>query len=170
MKRAALLCALLLAIPLLVAAGPNDPAAKFPEKKWFQNGKGFAEALELQKQTGADLFVYFARYYPNDQEGLCKWWERRGLQHPDVEKLLRGYLKVKFSYPLGKDDEALAAPFNVNKCPAVYIVSTNGWRHRVAVFEWPGGEPELKKPDVLVNDIRSQSSARYQLPEEPPKR
>lgn len=168
MKRLALLLAL--AVPLVAFAGPGEIGTKFPEKKWFQNGKGYAEALEIQKQTGADLFVYFARYYPNDQEGLCKWWEKRGLQHPDIEKLLRGYVKVKFSYPLNRDDEALVAPYNVNKCPAVFVVSTNGWRHRVAVFEWPGGEPELKKPDALERDIRAQSSARYQLPEEPAKR
>lgn len=162
MKRCAWWIGCGLLVPLLAAAGPQD--AKFPDKKWFQNGKGYEEAVAIQKQTGADMLVYFARYYPNDEEGLCHWWEKRGLQHPSVEKLLRDYVKVKFTYPLKKDDEALAAPFRVNKCPAVFIVSTNGWRHRVAVFDWPNNQPELKKPENLISDIRAQSSARYQLP------
>lgn len=166
MKQVLRLAALGLVLSASSWAGPQDD--KFPDKKWFQNGKGYAEALEIQKTTGADLFVYFARYYPNDQEGLCRWWEKRGLQHPTVEKHLRGYLKVKFTYPLKKDDEELTARFSINKCPAVFVVSTNGWRHRVAVFDWPGGEPELKKPDDLVNEIRAKSSARYQPPGDPP--
>jgi hypothetical protein len=168
MKKSVLLAVALvvLAVPALVQAGP--PGEKFPEKKWFQNGKGYEEARELQKQTGADLLVYFARYYPNDEEGLCHWWEKRGLQNPLIEKHLRGYLKVKFTYPLKKDDEAMAEPFRVNKCPAVFVMGTNGWRNRISVFDWPNGKPELRKPEDVVTDLRAKSGARYQLPAEAP--
>lgn len=158
----------MLVVPLLALAGPLDKEEKFPEKKWFQNGKGYAEALEVQKATGADLFVYFARYYPNDEEGLCRWFEKRGLQHPTVEKALRPYVKVKFAYPLNKDDTALTEPYRVNKCPAVFVVATNGWRHRVQVFEWQGGKkPDLLEPDALVALIRENSGPRYRLPTDP---
>ncbi len=144
-----------------VAAGLAQPVEKFPERKWFQNGKGYAEALEVQKATGADLFVYFARYSPSDEKGLCNWFEGRALQHPVLEKYLRGYLKVKFTFPLGKDDLAIAEKFRVNKCPAVFVVQTNGWNHRVAVFDWSGNQPELIPAEKLVPAIREKSGVRY---------
>lgn len=143
-----------------LAAGAASPE-KFPEKKWFQNGKGYAEALELQKATGADLFVYFARYSPSDQKGLCHWFEGKSLQHPSVEKQLRDYIKVKFTFPLGKDDQAIADKFRVNKCPAVFVVQTNGWNHRVPVFDWPNNQPDLVPAEKLVPAIREKSGTRY---------
>lgn len=152
------------AVLMLAGALAASEAApeKFPEKKWFQNGKGYAEALEIQKATGADLFVYFARYSPSDQKGLCHWFEGKALQHPAVEKHLRGYLKVKFTFPLGKDDQAIADRFRVNKCPAVFVVQTNGWSGRVPVFDWPNNQPELVPAERLIPLIRQKSGPRYQ--------
>lgn len=63
----------------LLAAAATGPAQKFPENKWFNGVKGFEEALELQKTYDADMFIYFASYYPKEQEGLSKWFEKRGL-------------------------------------------------------------------------------------------
>ena len=134
------------------------------DNKWFNDLKGYQEALELQKQTGADIFLYFARYFPDDEKGLCRWFETHGLGQPAVAKLLRDYLKVKLTYPLGKDAEAAMADFKVTKCPAIYIIKTDGHHDRCMVFEWPGGKPQILDPNKLVELFRSKSDARYLQP------
>lgn len=156
---------LFLSLCVALNAAPPSAAEKFPEKKWFQNGKGYTEALEIQKATGADLFVYFARYLPSDEKGLCNWFESRLLQNPTVEKQLREYVKVKFTFPLSKDDLATAEKFHVNKCPAVFIVPATGWNQRITPFDWSGNQPKPVPADDLVGQIRSKSSARYQKTE-----
>ena len=138
--------------PVAVMAAPTNKPPEVPKTKWFQNGKGYADALALQKQTGADIFVYFARYQESEK-GLCTWWEKKGMQHPDVEKLLRDFIKVKFTFPLNRDDQALADKWKVNKCPTVFVVQTNGWHGRCMVFDWPGGNPKLKSPEELTSSI-----------------
>lgn len=143
-----------------LAAEPAAKSAKVPKTKWFQNGKGYQEALELQKQTGADVLVYFAKYSPADQKGLCTWFEKKGLQHPDVQAVVDDYIKVKFTFPLGKDDQALADKWKINKCPVVIVVQTNGWHARASVFDWPAGEPKLKQPDGIVQEILDASAAK----------
>ena len=135
--------------------------AKFPKNKWFNGLKGYNEALEIQKQTGADLFVYFARYYPNSEEGLCKWWEKRGLRAPEVDKYLEDYIKVKFQYPMNKKEEEATAVFKVRKCPAVFIVHTNGFKSYCKVFDWPNNEPKLRTPDELIEIFRARSGLKY---------
>ncbi|HEY8241322.1 MAG TPA: hypothetical protein VIH35_07745 [Kiritimatiellia bacterium] len=153
--------AFLVATAVLAAAAED----KFPKNKWFNGVKGYNEALEIQKQTGADIFVYFARYYPKEEEGLCKWWEKRGVTAKPVDEFLEGFIKVKILYPLGKKDEEAVADFKVRKCPAVFIVSTNGFKQYCKVFQWPDGKPELIEPEQQVEVFRARSGPRYQVSE-----
>ena len=146
---------------LILAWSAMAEDMKFPKNKWFNGLKGYNEALEIQKQTGADLFVYFARYYPSSEEGLCKWWEKRGLRAPEVDKYLDDYIKVKFQYPLNKKEEEATADFKVRKCPAVFIVHTNGFKSYCKVFEWTNKEPELRKPEELIEIFRARSGLKY---------
>jgi hypothetical protein len=147
---------------LVVAATALAEDAKFPKNKWFNGLKGYNEALEIQKQTGADIFVYFARYYPNDEEGLCKWWEKKGLTAKPIDAYLEDYVKVKILFPLNKKDEEAVKDFKVRKCPAVFIVQTNGFKNYCKVFQWPGGKPELIEPEPLIEVFRARSGPRYQ--------
>lgn len=167
MKRFILLLAGLLVAGVAWAQAPQaEKAKKFPENKWFNGVDGLEEAKELQKQFDADILVYFARYSPNDQKGLCNWWEKRGLAQQPVQKLLRDYLKVKIELPLNKKDTEAIAPFNVNKCPALFIIQPDGKRGRFQVFDWPGGEPKVLSPDQIIANIREKSSAKYQVTEQ----
>lgn len=143
-----------------MAAPPGATAAdKFPEKKWFMNGKGYAKALEIQEKTGADLFVYFANYGQSDEKGLCHWFEKRVLQTPTAEKYLRSYIKVKFMFPLNRADTEIAGKFGVNKTPALFVVPQNGYHKRVAAFHWENKSPKPVLPDEFVADVKSKSSA-----------
>lgn len=148
----------MLIVSSLLCASAADKEAKVPKNKWFMNGRGYAEALELQKQTGANLLVYFERTFAKDEKGLCSWWEKKGLQHPDVQKVVDDYIKVKFSFPLSKDDQVLADKWKINKCPVVMVIQTNGWHNRVAVFDWPNGKPDLKDPKDIVQCILDASA------------
>jgi hypothetical protein len=141
---------------------------KFPENKWFNGVKGLDEAQALQKTFGADIFLYFARYSPNDQKGLCNWFEKKGLAQPGVAKFLKDYLKVKIQLPLNRDDTEAVASFGVNKCPAVFIVLPNGRHNRCAVFDWAGNQPKPLSPDELISTFRDKSTARVQAPAAPP--
>ncbi len=158
MKKWLLLCVWLGSLAAF-AAGPEP---KFPENKWFTNAKGFAEAQELQKQFGADIFLYFSSSYPKDQAGLCSWFEKHGMGQPAVSKYLRGYLKVEVRLPLGKKDEAAMGRYKAQKGPTIMIVKPDGSSNLCKVFDWPGGQPKLLEPNALVELFRSKSSAKYQ--------
>lgn len=138
----------------VIALGFTAIAAdKVPKNKWFLNGKGYKEAVELQKQTGALLFVYFENNSSSDQKGLCSWWEKKGLSQPDVQRVVDDMIKVKFTFPLSKDDQALADKWFVKKCPNVMVIQDNGWRARVDLFDWSGGKPDLYDAKKLVQNI-----------------
>ncbi len=150
------LCALLNAAP----PQAGDQAGTYSDKKWYQNGKGYAEALEIQKNTGAPLFVYFARYGESDEKGLCHWFEKRVLQVPSVEKELRGFVKVKFMFPLSKDDNAIAEQFWVKKTPVVYAVPAEGQRQKLTPLHWTNKNPKPVLPEEFIAELREKGATR----------
>lgn len=147
--------------------GPAGKEAKVSEKKWLDGGKGYQEALELQKLTGADILLYAAQYSPPEKRGLSTWFERKGLQHGRVVEAMKPYIKVKATLPLDKKDQPVFEKFRLTSGPALFVVRTNGWPARIAPFDWPGGEPELKTPDALVEELKAKSSP-GSAPEAPP--
>jgi hypothetical protein len=149
----------------LLAATAFAAGDKFPKNKWFNGVKGYEQALEIQKATGADLFVYFAKYYPDNVEGLCRWWEKHSLSRKPLDDYLEGYIKVKIQLPLNKKDEEAIADFKVRKCPSVFVVQTNGFKNHCKVFLWPDGKPELIKPEDMIELLRARSGPRYQVTE-----
>lgn len=151
----------LLMITALVASAADK--TKIPKNKWFQNGKGYKEALELQKQTDALMLVYFENNSSSDQKGLCSWWEKKGLSQPDVQRVVDDMIKVKFTFPLSKDDQALADKWYVKKCPNVMVIQPDGWRARVDLFDWTGNKPDLYDPQTLVQNILNASAAESKL-------
>jgi hypothetical protein len=157
MWRGGLLSVLLLVAQVAAAQGV-EKTVKVSEKKWLDDHKGYQEALELQKQTGADLLLYFAQYSPPDKRGLSTWFERKGLQHGRVVDALKPFIKVKVALPLDKKELPAFEKFRVSSGPVLYVVRTNGWPARITPFDWPGGEPTLKTPEVLIQEITAKSS------------
>jgi hypothetical protein len=133
---------------------------------WFNKAKGYEKALELQKQTGADIFVVFTRDAPSDQKGLCEWFRRKSLENNKVKKYLKNYLRVEVPLPVNPDCQKLAEEFKVNKCPAVFIVQPNGWRQYCKVISWDEKKPELIEPDDLISSFKTRSSAWYSAQDE----
>lgn len=150
-------------IGLVLAAKAFSQTTNKPGKisrKWLGGLKGYHEAVELQKQTGADMIVYFADYGPNSQKGLCNWWEQRGMDSGEVKKLLDEFIKVKVELPLNSREEEAFTAYRVNKAPAIFVVRPDSldFPSRVTVFDWEMKKPKLKEPEEIAELIRSRSS------------
>lgn len=164
-------------LSLLVAAtawaqsGSRPTDASGDEKipsKWLLKAKGYEEALKLQKQTGADIFIYFTRESPASEKGLCRWFENKALSDVKLRKYLRDYIKVHVPLPSNPDSQRLAEKFKVGKTPAIFVVQTNGFTQTVKVFDWSDGRPKLDPIDTIIQTIRTRSGSRYQIPSEEP--
>lgn len=151
-------------LPPPTAAGAAQPPVKLP-MSWLNKAKGYEKALELQKQTGADILIYFSRQAPENEKGLCNWFENATLTSSKLKDYLRDYIKVDVPLPSNPDCQKLAQDFDVRKCPAVFVVQPNGLKNYVKVFDWPGGKPKPYEPEELIEFIRARSSARYQKPD-----
>ena len=166
-SKAIVLGSLCLVVPLWAEsdpAGSNIVQESFTRKlpsTWFSKAKGYEKALELQKETGADLFVYFSRQAPSDEAGLCQWFESKALTASILKDYLRNYIRVEVPLPSNPDCQKLAESFGVRKCPAVYIVQDHGWTQACKAFNWSTGRPQLFPPDEFVELLRARSSERY---------
>ena len=136
---------------------------------WFSKAKGYEKALELQKTTGADIFIVFTRDAPSDQKGLCEWFQRSSLENQHVKKYLKNYLRVEVPLPSNPDCQKLAEQFQVGKCPAVFIVQPNGFRQYCKVFSWDKKKPEPIEPEPLIESFKVRSSAWYSSEADPRK-
>ncbi|HBA83581.1 MAG TPA: hypothetical protein DCZ95_05750 [Verrucomicrobia bacterium] len=130
---------------------------------WFYKAKGYEKALELQKETGADIFIVFTRDVPTDQKGLCEWFQQKSLENNKVKKYLKNYLRVEIPLPANPDCQKLAEQFQVGKCPAVFIVQPKGWKQYCKVFSWDNKKPELIEPEALIDSFRTRSSSWYSM-------
>jgi hypothetical protein len=158
MKGFTTLIAAAITASVALAQDPGAPA-KVPKGKWFDGERGYLEALELQKQTGADIFLYFFCHDNLDEKGLCSWWEKHGMQEGKVSKFLQDYIKVKVQMPLRKKEEPTFAAYKFNKTPAVFIAtSAGGFPARCHVFNWPNSKPELKSHTDLIDLFTKASS------------
>ncbi len=145
---------------------PKAAPAKIPNS-WLSKAKGYEKALEIQKETGADIFIYFSRQAPANEKGLCQWFESKGLNAQKVKEYLRNYIKVEVPLPSNPDSQKLAEQFDVRKCPAVFIVQPGGFTSYCKVFDWPDGKPKLWEPEQLIQFFMARSSERYQVGQSP---
>lgn len=124
---------------------------------------GYEKAVELQKQSGLDMLVLFYREDPDDEKGLLRWFEKKGMSDVHVVKAMRGYVKVRIDAsqhdPRTRD---LAQEYKVGKTPWLAVRQPNGFTRRVGVFEWPNGKPDLVEPNELVKRLTAASSPSYQ--------
>jgi hypothetical protein len=129
--------------------------------RFLTRSRGYEQALELQKATGADIFLYIKHNSPPSARGLCNWWENRGMKAGNIQRLLRDYIKVELPLPSDRETREIADQFRLWEGPTVVVIQAGGLRRSISVFDWPGGRPELKSPDELEKLIRENSSARY---------
>lgn len=137
--------------------GRTAPAAKIPVY-WLDKAKGYEKALAIQKETGADIFLYFSRDYPTSEKGLCNWFENKRLTDQKVKNFLKGYIRVQVPLPSNPDSQKLAEEFDVRRCPAVFIIQPNGMRQYCKVIDWSEGKPEPFPPEDLIQIFQVRST------------
>lgn len=132
---------------------------------WLKNAKGYEKALELQKETDADIFIYFKRGAPPNEKGLCNWFEKDLLNHAKVRKWLKNYIRVEVLLPSNPDTQRLGEKFNVNKTPTLIICRPQGLPQRVKAFEYPDNRPKPVEHETFIEWMKIRSSAPYQTME-----
>lgn len=131
--------------------------------RFFTRARGFEQALELQKQTGADIFLYISQAQPSSARGLCTWWENRGMRAGNVQRWLRHYIKVELPLPSDAATREIAERFHLWEGPTIVVLHPNGRHNSIRVFERPdGGRMQLRSPDEIIELIRGASSPQYQ--------
>lgn len=152
------LALLLQALMLTATAQQPGEDSKVPELQWFRGASGYEKALELQKTTGADIFVVFYREGVASEKGLYRWMKTKGFESTPVHNALRDYIKVKIELNKKAHERLAIQEFNVKKTPAVYVVRPNGWNRRCNFFDWSGKQPQLLKPEEMVEELKENSS------------
>jgi hypothetical protein len=136
--------------------------------KPFDKPKDYDQLLELQRQTGAVLLVYFRNDNDSSEKGLCNWYEKSIALTRDWQKVTRPYLKLNISLPGNAAAQALAKRYGVAKTPAIYVHKPNDWRPmRLPVFEWNNREPKPLPVDTVVESLLKFSTEAYQKHVEP---
>ncbi len=138
----------------------DDDTPSIPNR-FLARSRGYEQALELQKATGADIFLYVKHNSPPGARGLCNWWENRGLKAGNIQRLLRHYIKVELPLPSDRETREIAERFRLWEGPTVAIIHPNGFHRTINVFDWPGGKPEPKSPEAIEEAIIENSSPRY---------
>ncbi|MBU0678581.1 MAG: hypothetical protein KJ626_10735 [Verrucomicrobia bacterium] len=118
--------------------------------KWYKKAKGYEEAVEIQKDTGLDMLVYFSRQAENEK-GLCAWWEKTGMKSTEMKRFLDTVIKVEMPLPANPETQRIADQFKVGKTPAVYLVHPDGFKRKCPVFEWDiDKRPKLLEPKPML--------------------
>ncbi len=145
------------------AEAEADESTTSIPSRFLTRARGYEQALELQKETGADIFLYISHQTPSSARGLCNWWVNRGMRAGNVQRWLRHYIKVELPLPSDPETRAIAENFHLWEGPTIVIIQPNGRERSIRVFDRdPGGRMQLKSPEEIVELIQANSSARYQ--------
>lgn len=130
----------------------------------FDSAKDYAACLELQKQTGLCILLYFANLNDVSQKGLCHWWEKKLQNSREWQRAAKNYLCVTITLPGNAEDRALAEKMRVKTTPAVFVVQPNdNWPKRVNVISWSDQkEPQPATPAEGLQMLHDASTPAYQ--------
>lgn len=153
------------------ASSSRIPAELVDSPRWdliphktFDKPKDYAEILELQRQTGACLLVYFRNNNDSSEKGLCNWFEKSIGLTRDWQKATRPYLKLTIVLPGNSATTELAARYHVQKTPSIFVVKPNDPRPmRLPVFEWNSNrEPKPLPVETVIETLLKFSTEAYQ--------
>lgn len=142
----------------------DSPKFDLVPSKWYNYFKDHAGLVELQKQSGACLLVYFKNLNVSDEKGLCGWFEKDIANSTEWRKAMRYYLKIEITVAGGNDVlEELVAKYRVKKTPAVFVVRPNGsLPQRLPVIEYIDGKPKPYAVPAVIEALKVRSSPVYQ--------
>ncbi len=99
-------------------------------REWFEGQSGYNKALQIQKETGEPVMLYFyVTWCP-----YCKQFEKDILGSPFVENGLKPALKVRIN---AEKETGLASKYDVRAYPRLFILKNSGEKTRITTSADP---------------------------------
>ena len=100
----------------------NNPRLDDIPTRWHTNPRNHDELLEIQKQTGACILIYFKDTVHPQQKGLCSWFERVIAADIKWRRAMRYYLKLEITLPGNNAAQELATKYRAGHTPAIVVL------------------------------------------------
>lgn len=141
-----------------------NPKLDLLPSKPFTNPREHDAALEIQKQTGACMFLYFKNTAEPKEKGLCNWFERDVSGQGKWRRAMRNYVQFEVTLPGTDLSQQLAAKYRVVKTPTLLVLKPGATQAtRLNVFKFaPGKQPEIEPVDSILESLKASSTAPYQ--------
>ncbi|MDY0145917.1 MAG: hypothetical protein RBS84_08040 [Kiritimatiellia bacterium] len=140
-------------------------APKFEDlpTKTFKDPRDYDKLMEIQKETGACLFLYFKNPFVSSESGLCGWYEKHVAGDMSFRKAMRYYLQLEIILPGKKDAQELAAKYKVTKTPALLIIKPDSsFPGRFWPFvKNPGEGMKLEEMPAILEMLKAASTPAY---------
>lgn len=102
----------------LLTFSVRPAAATELEDRWLYDAPGYEKALQLQRELGVPLIIYFY----TDWCPFCRTLERDYLPTPPVLQYLRGVAKVRINPEHGLTERQLAKQYGVTGYPSFLVM------------------------------------------------
>jgi outer membrane lipoprotein-sorting protein/thiol-disulfide isomerase/thioredoxin len=102
----------------LTFSNQSAGAATELEDRWLNDAPGYERALQLQRELGVPLVVYFY----TDWCPFCHSLERDYLPTPPVRQYLKGVVKVRINPEHGPQERVLSGQYGVTGFPAFFVM------------------------------------------------
>ncbi|NLG34244.1 MAG: hypothetical protein GX548_02700 [Lentisphaerae bacterium] len=149
------------------APKPADPLLENPQldnipTKWFNHPRDHDELLEIQKNTGACLLLYFKNPTVSNEKGLCNWFERRLATDIKWRRAMPFYLKLEITLPGNTPVRELAEKYRIHKTPALLVLKPgSAWPTRINLFRF-NPRPELEDIETVIDALKKAATPGYQ--------
>jgi hypothetical protein len=147
-----------------LAALVATPALDALPNRWHTHPRDHDELLQLQKETGACLLIYFKDVAHPQQKGLCSWYERAIAADVKWRRAMRNYLRLEIVLPGNNAARDLAAAYRATHTPALFVRTPNSTLpKRLMVFKFETGKrPEPIDVETVLDDLKARSTPAYQ--------
>lgn len=88
------------------------------EDRWLRDAPGYERALQLQRELGIPLVVYFY----TDWCPYCRALDSQYLPTPQVQEYLKGVVKVRINPDDGREEREIAKRYGVTGYPTFFVV------------------------------------------------
>ena len=95
-----------------------EPATAQLQDRWLTDAKGYEQAVQLQRELGVPLVVYFH----TDWCTYCRALEGQYFPTTPVQRYLQRVLKVKINPEHGRAEQELADQYGVKGYPAFFVI------------------------------------------------
>lgn len=90
-------------------------------KGWFNNSKGYSEALFDHKKSGKSMIVYFY----TDWCPHCRKFNDKVLKKSEIINFLNDKIKVQINPEIGEEEDKISQKYGVYGFPSFFVVMDN---------------------------------------------